>query len=209
MFTYQIYKVHRSMLCIDIMATLAGRYLRKHVRHFTAVLSALVMCFCLETTAAGSPSKPLRTMAAESTDVTGTFTVILFGASHKDDLETVAFLDREGDRYEFAPFAPEFDYRIRPGLPAEDALAMAYKFVNFHPAFWTSRLSNIFDPQGNSIGFEVKPLYLPFVYGTSDVLDIHYWPKGDGRIKITIRLTPALERLKFMPGGDGGAGGGD
>lgn len=191
------------------MTTFVVRFLRKHVRHLTAVLTALVVCFCLETTAVGALPKPLRTTAADSADVSGTFTVILYGASHKDDLETAAFLDREGDDFEFAPFVPAFDYRIRTGLSAEEALAMAHGFVNFHPAFWKSRLSNILDPQGNSIGFEVKPLYLPFVYGMSDVLDILYWPKKDGTIKITIRLIPSIERLKFMPGGDGGAGGGD
>lgn len=209
MLAQEIYKPEGAVVCIDNMKQSVLPFLRKHCIYSKTLLFCLTVCFCLETTARASLPKPLRTEAAESTQVAGTFTVILYGASHKDDLETAAFLDREGDEYEFAPFVPAFDYRIRSGLAAEEALATARGFVNFHPAFWKSLLSNILDPQGNSIGFEVKPLYLPFAYGMSDVLDIHYWPKRDGKIKITIRLIPSVERLKFMPGGDGGAGGGD
>jgi hypothetical protein len=69
-------------------------------------------------------------------------------------------------------------------------------------------LIKIIDPEGNIIGFELKPLYVPFIYGTSDVLDVYYWPKKEGKIKVTIKLKPSLETLKFHPGGDGGFGGG-
>jgi len=49
------------------------------------------------------------------------------------------------------------------------------------------------DETGMVIGFELRPLYLPFVYGTSDVLDIDYRSRGE-KVIVTIRLKPFLEQ---------------
>ena len=154
-------------------------------------------------------AKPLKTETADAVEIKGTFTVIFYGGAYADDLETVAILDNEGDQYTFEPFAPDFDYVIKKGLSAGEALKATEKFVTFHPSFWRTQLIKIIDPEGNIIGFELKPLYVPFIYGTSDVLDIYYWLKKGGKIKVTIRLNPSLEKLKFHPGGDGGSGGGN
>jgi hypothetical protein len=153
-------------------------------------------------------AKPLKTETADPVEIKGTFTVIFYGGAYADDLETVAILDTEGDQYSFEPFAPDFDYVTKKGLSAGEALAAAEKFIRFHPSFWRTQLIKIIDPEGKSIGFELKPLYIPFIYGTSDVLDVYYWPKKEGKIKVTIKLKPSLETLKFHPGGDGGFGGG-
>lgn len=153
-------------------------------------------------------TKPLKTEYAAPAEVSGTFSVILFGGAHHDDLETVAFLDIEGDENALQPFAPDFDYITKENLPAQEALRVAEKFVSFHPSFWKTQLAKITGPDGGIVAFELRPLFIPFVYGTSDVLDIYYWPKKGGKIKVTIRLIPTLETLKFHPGGDGGSGGG-
>jgi hypothetical protein len=179
------------------------------------IISSALIIYCVVftglhagTCSANFFSKPLKTASADSSEVKGTFTVILLGGAHTDDLETVAFLDKEGDQYILEPFAPDFDYKVIKGLSPEEALRETEKFVRFHPSFWKILLNKIIGPEGTIIGFEMKPLYIPFIYGTSDALDIYYWPKKDGRIKVTIRLIPMLETLKFHPGGDGGSGGG-
>ncbi len=171
----------------------------------TVVLSATVLILSLPY--AFAFEKPLKTEAAKASEVTGTFTLILYGGGYSDDLETIAFLDYEGDQYTFEPFAPDFDFRIIKGVPAQEALKRAEKFVNFHNSFWRTQLSKITDHKGNIVGYEVRPLYLPTTYAVSDVLDVHYWLKEKGKVKITIRLVPELEKMK-IPGGDAGAGGG-
>jgi hypothetical protein len=147
---------------------------------------------------------PLKTEPATVGEIKGMFSVILYGGSYTDDLETVALLDIDGDQYIFEPFAPEFDYVIKKGLSAEEAVAAAEKFVKFHSSFWKIKLSKIIDSEGKILGFEVKPLYFPFFHGTSDLLDIYYWPQKGGKIKVTIKLIPSVERLKFHPEGGGG-----
>jgi hypothetical protein len=159
-----------------------------------------VDCFAFE--------KALRTEEAKPEEMKGTFTLILYGGSYLDDLETIALLDSEGDQYVLEPFAPDFDYRMKKGVPAQEAFKEAEKFVNFHPSFWRSQLSRILDKEGKAIGYEVRPLYRPFTYGISDILDVNYWLKEKGRVKVTIRLIPSIEKNK-LPGGDAGSAGGD
>lgn len=153
--------------------------------------------------------KPLKTEAARPANVSGVFTLILYGANYLDDIETVAILDYEGDEYYFEPYAPEFDYRVKKGIPAKEALKKAEKFVSFHNSFWKYHLSKIVNHEGVSIGFEVKPLYIPFVYGFSDIVDVYYWLKGDGKVKVVIKLDSNLvERIHF-PGSDAPSSGGE
>jgi hypothetical protein len=152
-------------------------------------------------------ASPLKIEEANISEITGTFKLILYGARYSDDIETVAILDYEGDRYDLEPFAPDFDYRIKKGVPAREAIEEAKKFISFHQAYHKFNLSRIFDNKGNTIGFEFRPLYYPFVYGFIDLMEIYYWLKEEGKVKITIRLIPAVEKLRYPGGADGGDGG--
>jgi hypothetical protein len=148
--------------------------------------------------------KPLRTEWVNASDVTGTFTLILYGGNYFNDVHTIAFLDSEGDQYTFEPYAPEFEYRLVKGLSAKEALDKAQNFVStIDNCFLRSQLSRVFDQNGKTIGYEVRPFYNPICYGLTDVLDVSYWNKN-GKIVIRIRLYPAVE--KQLLGGDGSSG---
>ena len=151
---------------------------------------------------------PLKTESARPAEVSGVFTLILYGAHYLDDLETVAILDFEGDEYYFEFYAPEFNYKVKNGVQAQEAMKEAENFVSFHNSFWRSQLSKIVNKEGVPIGYEVKPLYRPFVYGFSDILDVYYWLKGDGKVKVIIRLDNSVEKAR-LPGGDASCGGGE
>jgi hypothetical protein len=152
--------------------------------------------------------KPLKTEAASPSEMTGTYRLILYGHRFANDVETIAILDREGDGYTFDVFAPDFDFKIKKDLPAADALKEAQGFVSFHRDFWRSQLSKIIDGKGDIIGFELRPLYNPFIYGVGDILDVYYWPKENGRVKVTIKLIPSVEEKRFPGVGEGPASGG-
>jgi hypothetical protein len=139
----------------------------------------------------------LQTLSANPEDMHGTFTLLAFGRRHGNDLETVVIFDAEGDGYYFDLFAPDFDYKIMKGMSAKAAYKRAVEFVSFHHAFSRTRLIRILNSKGKTIGFELRPLYRPFVFGRSDLLDVFYWPKEEGRIKVTIRLIPMVERTFF------------
>jgi hypothetical protein len=182
------------------------------MRYHNALPVAVIVCMIFAFS--GIPSsfafdKPLETIEASPAEITGTFNLVLYGGRFSDDVETIAILDLEGDGYLLEPFAPDFDFRIRKSVSAKEALEQAQKFVGFHNAFWRSQLSRIMDKTGNTIGYEIRPLYLPFYFGVSDVFEVYYWLKENGRVKVTIKLIPFVERRRF-PGGDGdGPFGGD
>lgn len=138
--------------------------------------------------------KPLKTEGAKIDEVTGIFTLILYGSRHSNDIETIAILDKEGDGYTFEPYAPEFNYKVKRGVPAREALVEAEMFVSWHNSFRRSVLSKIIDDRGDTIGFELRPLYLPTSFGVSDVLDVYYRIKNS-KVIVTIKLIPSVEKM--------------
>jgi hypothetical protein len=147
-------------------------------------------------------SRPLPTLSANPEDIQGTFTLLAFGRRHGNDLETVVIFDTEEDGYHFDLFAPDFDFKIMKGISSKAAYKRALEFVSFHYAFSHTQLIRILNTKGETIGFELRPLYRPFVYGRSNILDVFYWPKEEGRVKVTIRLIPSVERM-FFEGSNG------
>lgn len=162
-----------------------------------ALFFLLVVSFCVSCT----PGVRLNTRGAQEPEVTGTYTVIFYGCNFFDDLETIAFLDKEDDRYAFEPFAPNFKFKIKKGVPAKEALVEAKKFLNCNTSFSYAQLSRITAPDGYVLGYEVRPLYKPFRYGLDDVLYTDYRLKGD-RVVLKIKLDPSIENM--LQGGNGG-----
>ena len=162
--------------------------IRSLVFSIIAVIASLTLLAC-------APGKALRTDVPPSGDVQGTYTLILYGGNYSDDLETIAFLDKEGDRYTLEPYAPEFVFRIKKGLTADRALKEAGEFIRSHAEFYREQFRSIRDEKGEIIGYELRPLYLPFTFGTDDVLDVDYWLKEE-RVLVFVKLKPSLEKRK-------------
>ena len=153
-----------------------------------AVIAGLTLQAC-------APGNALRTDVPRSGDIQGTYTLILYGGNYGDDLETVAFLDKEGDRYTLEPYAPDFVFRARKGLTADRALREAGEFVRSHADFHQEQVRGIRGENGEIIGYEIRPLYLPITYGTDDVLDIDYWARED-RVLVYVKLKPSVEKRR-------------
>jgi hypothetical protein len=136
----------------------------------------------------------LKIELVNAEQVQGTFTLILYSGPWLQRIANVAFLDREDDRITFDPYAPDFDYKIFKGIPAKEAIARAEAFVSTHSSFHHSQLACIRDEYERIVGFEMRPMYLPTTYGTSDVLFIDY-DLEDNKIIIHIRINPDVERM--------------
>jgi hypothetical protein len=164
---------------------------------FAATVIVSVALFC----ALPAEGKSLTTAGVGAIDGTGTYTLILYGGRHFRDVESLALLDLEGDAYTLEPFAPDFDFRVIKNLPAREALERAEHFLRIQYAFRQSLLSRILDSSGKTIGYEVRPLYDPLTFGLSDVLDVDYSLRNDGKVRVHIRLKLSVERQLFS--GDG------
>jgi len=155
----------------------------------TAVIS-LVVLFCVSC----APGIRPDTRGVQASELTGTYSVIFYGCNFLNDLETIAFLDKEGDQYNFEPFAPDFKFKVKKGVAAEEALAQANEFVNCSTSFLKPQVSTITAPNGDVVGYEARPLYDPLRYGVEDVLNTNYSFKGD-KVVLTIRLVPSVEMM--------------
>lgn len=142
------------------------------------------------------PENYLETTQAHLEEITGTFTLILYGANHINDLETLAIMDREGDNIKFQPHAPEFLYRVKRGIAAGEALKESIKFISWHNSFHHYEINKIMDKENNILGYEVRPIYEPLAFGISDVLDVNYIIE-EGYVRIFIRLMPSVERMLY------------
>jgi len=54
-----------------------------------------------------APGLYLKTSSVQPGEITGTYTLILYGARYSNDIENVAILAREGTGYAFEVYAPE------------------------------------------------------------------------------------------------------
>jgi hypothetical protein len=165
---------------------------RKSAYIIVTILASLVL-----TLGSCTGGKQLRTELAQDSEITGSYTLILFGKRDAYDLKTIAFLDKEGDGYELVPYAPEYDYNVIKNLPATEALKKALDYVKWPRDYRSSQVRKILDDQGSVIGYEVRPLYAPLAYGISNVLVVRYWVQAGGKVKVTINLHPtAREYLR-------------
>ncbi len=123
------------------------------------------------------------------------YDLILYGGRYSEDLYTVAIMGIEGGPYKIVPYAPSFDYRVVKDVGAAEAFKIAVRFFSgTNPNFAGTRQSRISGPDGETIGYEIRPLYQPFVYGMSDILDTSYWLKGKGVVSAWIELSPAINK---------------
>ena len=169
--------------------------LRRIVYFFAISLLSLTFSSCMLTR-----GNHLRIEAAKPSEVTGIYTLYLYGCRYPDDLENVALLYREGGPYAIEIYAPDSRYKVKTGLPAEEALKQAEQFVKCNVHYQDTRFSKIPDPAGNIIGYEVRALYPPIRYGMYDVLDVQY-VAGDNKVVVYIKLDPAVE-MQLRDGGD-------
>ncbi len=164
------------------------KILRATFGGLAVVLFSVLLCSC--------SGRYLRTESATTEDIKGTYTLILYGGYYVNDTKTLAVLAKEGTRYAFDVFAPDFDYHIIKGVPAPEALVRAGKFVSFHHAFWKVQWRKIVDTNGEVIGYEARPLYYPLNFGESDILDVYY-KKTDDKVIVYIRQSSQLEMMPF------------
>lgn len=147
--------------------------------------------------------KQLATSAVEPAAVTGTYTLLLYGCRYPDDIKNVVILVNEGSKYPFEIYDLDTSYKVKRDVPALQAFSEADSFLRctFH-RIWKTEVRRISDDAGGTIGYEVRPLYVPYEFGMSDVLLTSYSLRNDGTVRAYIRLDPDVERAIEASGSD-------
>jgi hypothetical protein len=167
------------------------KFIEKRLYAALAVLAFLVSLSLSACTSMGGSH--LKITSAKPSEVTGTYTLFLYGCRYPDDLENVALLDKEGNPYAVEIYAPDSRYKVKTGLSAEEALKQAEQFVKCSVHYQQTRFSKILDPMGDIVGYEARGLYSPIRFGMYDVLDVQYVAR-DNKIVVYIKLDPAVEK---------------
>lgn len=139
------------------------------------VVIAMTLVWLMVAVSSCSMGGYLKTESAAEQEITGVYTLILYGAGSANDLRTFAILAKEGDHLpSFEVFAPEFNYKVVTGVSAKEAVERAEKFVSFHHDFWKIQLSRIVDDKGDAIGYEMRPLYRSLGANQLDIFELNY-----------------------------------
>jgi hypothetical protein len=164
-----------------------------------AVICILMACLLCSSCAYNQTY--IQTKDASNSEITGSYTVFLYGANHYNDVATVAILVPTNGQYTFDIYAPDWAYRTVKGVHGKDAVAMAESFVSWHPSFRRTQTAKILAPGGKVIGYEIRPLYMFTTFGKEDVMYVNYFLQDNNKIEVHIHLDYAVEKA-FMGGGD-------
>ena len=172
----------------------------------TGLVVFCILMACLLCSSCAYNQTYIQTKDASNAEITGSYTVFLYGANHYNDVATVAILVPTDGQYTFKIYAPDWAYRTVKGVHGKDAVAMAESFVRWHPSFRQTQTAKILAPSGKVIGYEIRPLYMSTTFGREDVMYIDYFLKDNNLIEVHVHLDPDIEK-KFLS--DGGRDGGD
>ncbi len=125
-------------------------------------------------------------------DIKGTFNLIIYSNSFINDPETFIFLDRVDDKIKILPYAPAFKYRAIENLNEKEAMKIVNEILRDSSFISSIKCSTLYDKE-NIIGYELKPLYFPWIFGILEPVETVY-KKEEGFILIYIRLNPMVER---------------
>ncbi len=140
------------------------------------------------------PGRRLLTTAAGPAEVQGTYTLLLYGCHYPDQINNIALLVAENSRYPVEIYDLDTSYKTKKGVSSQQALTEADSFVRCGThRIWRTQLLRIPDDSGGTIGYEVRPLYIPYEFGSPDVLLVSY-SLQHGVVRVYVKVDPDVER---------------
>ncbi len=140
-----------------------------------------------------APGIHLLPKPADPSEIKGTYTLILYGCRYADDLENMAVLVDAKNKYKFEVYAHENMYKVKKEVSGTEAIREANAFINcsMHTV-WQTVLRRIFDADGRTIAYELKPLYRPWEFRTPEVL-LSSYTLHDGKVTAYFALDPSVK----------------
>ncbi len=164
----------------------------KRLNNIVGLATLLLMTISLQSCMLGTQ---LNTTSADPKLITGTYTLLLYGCHYPDQIDNVAILVDKNSRYPLQIYDINTSYSVENEVPAQQAIEKADAFVrcSSHRVSQT-QLTRIPDDSNGTVGYEVRPLYVPTEFGTPDVLIINYSLK-DGKILTYIKKYARKKNL--------------
>lgn len=163
-------------------------------------LVGVALALILQACAAGTG---MHTSPARPAEITGTYTLLLYGCHYPADIKNLAILVKAASPYRVEIYDIETSYKVKRGLSAENALREAEAFVKCSGMrnITGTEIRRIIHGKGGTVGYEVRAVYFPLEFGISDVLLVDY-KLVDEKVRAYIRLDPDVERALESSGPD-------
>ncbi|MEN8263706.1 MAG: hypothetical protein ABFR82_09610 [Nitrospirota bacterium] len=138
----------------------------------------------------------MKTETVTAADISGSVTLFLYGSGN---LKRTSILDIEGDDYTFEISDSAHNYIVTKGVDAEQALQNATAFISSRQY----RMIKIMSDEGQIMGYELRPLYSVFRYGSSNILDVDYRIRGK-TVVVTVEIKSNIRKRYYRDlfGGD-------
>jgi hypothetical protein len=162
----------------------------KRLNNLIGLATLLLMTISLQSCMLGTQ---LITTSTDPRLISGTYTLLLYGCHYPDQINNVAILVDKNSKYPLEIYDIDTSYTVKKDVPGQQAIAEADAFVrcSSHRVPQT-QITRIPDDSNGTIGYEVRPLYVPTEFGTPDVLIINYSLKG-GKVRAYIKITRQAE----------------
>ncbi len=165
-------------------------------------IPAILLLFAAAMLQACVPANQLVPRSASPDELSGTYTLMLYGCHYSDQINNIAILVPGGSKYPVEIFDLDTSYKLKKDVPAKQAFAEADAFVRCSTyRVWQTQLMRIPDGSGGTIGYELRPLYVPYEFGMPDVLRISY-SLHENAVRVYIRIDPDVEKAIEASGGD-------
>lgn len=128
----------------------------------------------------------------EENMINGKFNVIIYSNSYINDPETFIIFDKTDDNIDFSLYAPSFKFKVIPNLKDTEALKISREILYNSSSISSFKYTEI-KISGITAGFEIKPVYFPWIFGILEPVETVYKKKNNS-IEVFIRLNPRVER---------------
>lgn len=127
----------------------------------------------------GCVSALTQTRVEEGAISTGTYTVILYRGYGYRDLDSAAFLDKEGDGFSLARNGSETGVIRIQNLDGAHAVQEAEQFLGHHADFDYAQIQALTTSDGTLVGYEIRPIFRTTDASGADPLQITYAAAGN------------------------------
>ncbi len=146
--------------------------------------------------------RQLATTTADPAELKGTYTLLLYGCRHSEDIKNLAILVDEEKKFPVEIYDLPTSYYVKKGIPGPQALKEADAFLGCTVRRMSgTRLQRISDEAG-TIGYELRPLYSWLEFGIEDVLRTTYFRQTNGSVRVSVGLDPEVEEMLESSGSD-------
>ncbi len=129
-------------------------------------------------------------------DGDSTYKLIYFVGVHQADVRRAVILDLDDDDFDFHPEVEDFNYEILQNVSLPEAIYESEIFFQ-NEGVAGYKKNRIIDPEGQLVGYELRPTYYEAFMGVEDLLVMSYKLHKDKTISINIRLRASLKRLVY------------